>query len=239
MGAETSREGFVPRHLRGKKVGPATCQWYHIAVSTYTYPAKPCFEPEDVTAGVHLCKTHIRKIGYVAGLYNRRQLEDFVKTRTRYLRNEVEHLKRIVDWQAKRLRGEITTPPKQVPTEGTIYAVLNGHTVKIGWTSNLERRMRQYPPASTLLVAFPGTRKDEAAIHRRFAHLTIHGREWFPYAPQVVEWVERMVAQHGQPEQIHLGPEPRKTPRPHEQKPMIKPKGYIPGTGRVQGGRPA
>lgn len=119
------------------------------------------------------------------------------------------------------------TPAVRPPlaTEGTVYALQNGYTIKIGWTANLSQRMRTYPPSSILLVTYPGTRTDERAIHRRFAHLLTHGREWFPVAPQITEWVDRMVAQHGQPEQPTFGGR-KATPRQPRAKQLIRAKGY-------------
>lgn len=89
---------------------------------------------------------------------------------------------------------EPTTEPA-----GTVYFVRSGGYIKIGWTSDLAKRMRAYPPDTTLLAVMPGTRKDERATHRRFAHLLTHGREWFPLAPQILEHIDQVVAEHGAP----------------------------------------
>ncbi len=95
------------------------------------------------------------------------------------------------------------TPPTETekpdPKMGTVYFLRVGGYVKIGWTSDLEKRMRQYMPDSQLLAVKPGTRKDENALHRKFAHLKTHGREWFPLAPQITEEAERIVKEHGSP----------------------------------------
>lgn len=182
----------------------------------------------EYASELKLCKTHAAIVLYQADkhLFVKAQYWDLTS-----FDRQIEHALAEERREAERA--------KKRAQQGTIYAVLNGHTVKIGWTSNLDRRMREYPPASTLLVSYPGTRKDEAALHRKFAHLTTHGREWFPYAPQVVEWVERMVAEHGEPEQPTFGAKKVKPRRPHADKPMIKPKGYIGGSGRVPGGKTA
>lgn len=87
-------------------------------------------------------------------------------------------------------------------TDGTVYYLRSGGFIKIGWTSDLTKRMRSYPPDTTLLATQPGTRADEAAIHRRFAHLTTHGREWFPLAPQISEHIDKVIAEHGAPPDV-------------------------------------
>lgn len=126
--------------------------------------------------------------------------------------------------QATTPAPEPQQPRKQTTTDGTIYALLNGYNVKVGWTANLERRLREYPPSSQLLVAYPGTRKDETALKRRFAHIVTHGSEWFPYAPQITEWVDRMVAEHGAPDGHTAGPRKSEVARPHADKPTARPR---------------
>lgn len=112
------------------------------------------------------------------------------------------------------------------PATGTIYALLSGYNVKIGWTGrDLQDRLREYPPSTQLLVHFPGKRGDETRIKRQFAHLRTHGNEWFPYAPLVTEWVEQMIREHGNPDAtITCGPAKYTTPRPHATKQTVKPR---------------
>lgn len=84
-------------------------------------------------------------------------------------------------------------------SEGTIYYALIDNTVKIGYTTDLHRRMRQYPPTSRLLAVEPGTRKLETARHSLFrAHLA-HGREWFTPNPELDAWIAQLVELNGPP----------------------------------------
>lgn len=95
------------------------------------------------------------------------------------------------------------TPPKIEPkatTDGTVYYVQVGGHIKIGWTSNLERRMKDYAPNSQLLAVHSGTRADEAKMHKRFATARTHGREWYAPVPSLLHHIEQMNAQHGVPE---------------------------------------
>lgn len=90
-------------------------------------------------------------------------------------------------------------PKAERATDGVVYFLRIGGYLKIGWTSDLVKRMRQYPPDTQLLAVKPGTRKDENRLHKKFSHLKTHGREWFPLAPQILEEVSRTVADHGEP----------------------------------------
>jgi hypothetical protein len=112
------------------------------------------------------------------------------------LRKQVATLKRML----AEATGEAKAKPKKAqPTDGHVYYLRNGWNIKIGWTSNLQRRLGDYPPDSQLLAVHPGTRKDERAIHAKFRHLLTDGREWFPAAPQILEHIENVKREHGEP----------------------------------------
>lgn len=117
---------------------------------------------------------------------------------------------------------------QRTTTDGTVYALLSGYNVKIGWTGrDLQARLREYPPSTQLLVHYPAKRGEETRIKRKFAHLRTHGNEWFPYAPQVTEWVEQMVREYGEPDAtITCGPAKYEVPRPHSQRPHPKTQGW-------------
>lgn len=90
-------------------------------------------------------------------------------------------------------------PDRAPPVEGTVYFLRIGGYIKIGWTSDLGKRMKGYPPDTSLLAVMPGLRTDEQQLHRKFAHLTTHGREWYPLAPQITEHIQRVITEHGDP----------------------------------------
>lgn len=62
---------------------------------------------------------------------------------------------------------------------GSIYYLLVGDRVKIGFTTDLYQRMMQYPPFSELLALHPGTPKLEKEMHAKFTRYLADGREWF------------------------------------------------------------
>jgi hypothetical protein len=67
--------------------------------------------------------------------------------------------------------------------------------VKIGYTENRDRRMREVQGMNgevlTVLATLPGGRKREAELHRRFAHLRRHG-EWFEPGPELMDYVRNV-----------------------------------------------
>ena len=64
--------------------------------------------------------------------------------------------------------------------------------VKIGWTSDLERRLRELRKESrttiTLLAAIPGDKPDELRLQKRFVEYAI-GDEWFTESPKIIAFV--------------------------------------------------
>ena len=225
---ETSREGFVPRHLRD---GRFQCRWHLLDLRPAWDRDGECPNYPDARTGVGLCRDHLRRVGALSGMITRKNAREWAEADNeaivRQYRAENERLRNTIAWQASRLRGETVRVDDERPAGGgTIYALLSGYNVKIGWTGrDLQERLREYPPSTQLLVHFPGKRGDETRIKRRFAHLRTHGNEWFPYAPLVTEWVEQMIQDHGGPDPtITCGPAKYTTPRPHADKQTVKPR---------------
>lgn len=71
----------------------------------------------------------------------------------------------------------------------------NGGPVKIGYTSgdDAERRCRDLqvgnPERLRIVATFPGTVRDERAIHERFSDARLVG-EWFALTPEIRVWAE-------------------------------------------------
>ena len=62
-------------------------------------------------------------------------------------------------------------------TPGEVYFLRRGELVKIGFSTNVRRRIAALG-GGQLLATIPGTMRDEQAMHRRFARLREQG-EWF------------------------------------------------------------
>jgi hypothetical protein len=74
-----------------------------------------------------------------------------------------------------------------------IYVLGFAQYIKIGWTSNLERRLRDIeqglPEVPTLLGTLAGTRRVERSLHIKFEEYRIRG-EWFRREGRLAEWID-------------------------------------------------
>lgn len=110
-----------------------------------------------------------------------------VRRRDKSYRNEVKQQ------AADTFRGE---------KPGFVYYLRVGERVKIGYSVDVKRRMRSYPPGSQLLAVEPGDRDLETQRHRQFAGSLLDGREWFRPTPDIDELVTEIVATYGEPKQF-------------------------------------
>lgn len=100
---------------------------------------------------------------------------------SRYIRGNPEWDKRS-QWQG-------------ISREGTVYLAGFGQYVKIGFTSGtqIEYRIQEIqvgcPEKIEMLCAIPGSFKMEAALHRRFKELRLHG-EWFRREGDLAVWID-------------------------------------------------
>jgi hypothetical protein len=69
---------------------------------------------------------------------------------------------------------------------GWVYFLELDDKIKVGWTSNLEKRLRSYPPHARMVVEYPATRADERDLHRTLRTELVAGREWYGRTPLVL-----------------------------------------------------
>jgi hypothetical protein len=86
--------------------------------------------------------------------------------------------------------------PRPVSNVGWIYYLTVGDHIKIGYASELARRLRSYPPTAKLIFAHRGTRDDEKNIHSRLHPYCAAGREWYDPHPRVLALIEAAKAEH-------------------------------------------
>lgn len=180
-------------HNLTRRVGPPRCQWRLIDQNM-----SECYEPQIVESHVLICKKHLRYLARQAGYVPPNKVVEMADVMAEA---QIAKKDALIATLGKRLQEERTPRKVKRPTdtEGQVYFLQSDNAVKIGWTSDLEQRMKSYSPGAKILAVMPGTRKDETRLHRKFAHLRTNRREWFAYSPQVMEEVGRIVKEHGEP----------------------------------------
>lgn len=73
---------------------------------------------------------------------------------------------------------------------GFVYIIQFSDRVKIGFTEDLARRLKELPHDRVLAVT-PGSLTTEKQFHRRFEHLRIRG-EWFQAAPDLLNFAHTL-----------------------------------------------
>lgn len=226
------RNGTNPFQPTGKTLRPGavTCQVHLV------WPdRKPCSDisKHTSTAGntpILLCEFHLWTLGLKAKKKPPKQREQVViiekvrRTRQRVsdkaeYEKTINQLQQTIDEQRRQI-DELTQQKQRGPRNpdemGTIYYLRVGGYYKIGWASDLEKRMRNYYPDTQLLAAHAGTRADEKRLHKRWSHLLAFGNEWFTLAPEIGRHIDQMIEKHGEPEQVRFSAAPKKqTPMPH------------------------
>jgi len=90
------------------------------------------------------------------------------------------------------LRGPRESPTRAARDLGDcVYAVRTpDKLVKIGFTSNLDRRIRGFGAVwADVLLALPGSYADEKALHDRCAPYLARGREYYFPALELMAWI--------------------------------------------------
>lgn len=182
--------------------GSLDCRWHLLVMDPLGFE-RPCREPNALLAGkVILCRMHAKALAKMVGFISRDRAQEIIPNARSHEMETLQRRNRELVLQVQRL---LEPPPRApAPVDGVVYFLRIGGYIKIGWTSNLQRRMREYAPDTLLLATMPGTRKDEKAVHRRFSHLKTHGREWFPLAPQITEYIDTVRSDHGEPPDVEF-----------------------------------
>lgn len=83
--------------------------------------------------------------------------------------------------------------------DGDIYFVRIGDLVKVGWTRDLEKRLKQYGASAQLLVCYDATRDDETNLHRQLTPARAKGREWYHDGDVIQRFIDEALARYGRP----------------------------------------
>lgn len=93
-----------------------------------------------------------------------------------------------------------------LPDGEHVYYVEVDGMVKIGYTSNLKQRLRDYPPSSILLGVEAGGRDLERRRHAQFSRYLKMGREWHSRGDGILRHVQGLNGNLGSPVQLGLFP---------------------------------
>lgn len=82
---------------------------------------------------------------------------------------------------------------------GFVYYLRIADHIKIGYTADVRRRMRAYPPSAILLAVEPGSLELESERHRHFSAYRDAGREWFRPSEEMDAHIAALCERHGDP----------------------------------------
>lgn len=122
-------------------------------------------------------------------------VEDF--TRDERKRNVIA-MRRFLRIERERIEERAAATRKVTP--GWIYYLLVADRIKIGYTVDVKRRLRSYPPGSPLLALHPGTKQLEGEMHAKFAGSRAAGREWFLDTPEIRDHIKEVITEFGEPD---------------------------------------
>jgi hypothetical protein len=148
--------------------------------------------PSNCDTLSHTCSTEHSQVNCVQATKRCRSCGE-EKPRSAFWRN-AKHPDGLASWcsncLSQRLKQHKAREKTCSPVEdSTVYFIRSGDFVKIGWTTNLERRIWDHEgsnPHIELLCSVPGDERWELALHYRYRHLH-HKREWFRFESDLCE----------------------------------------------------
>lgn len=142
-----------------------------------------CRNASVTQAPLRLCEEHRREaVVQLAPLLVRYEWDEIVEAAT-----EPSRFPRSADSYRRRPEPSF---------EGWVYFMRRERLIKIGTTTNLQRRAQQV--GAVILARIPGGYTEEAQLHARFANLRQHG-EWFEPGDELLALINRIRADEGRP----------------------------------------
>lgn len=81
--------------------------------------------------------------------------------------------------------------------EGHIYYIRLNGLIKVGWSRDVDARLRAYGPDVEVFTFHPGTRTEETDLHRNLRPFLARGREWYEDCPAMRDIIAKVVERHG------------------------------------------
>ena len=101
--------------------------------------------------------------------------------------------------ERKKLDARMQVMLDAAGAEGWVYYMRINGRIKIGYTTNLRQRSRNYPPGTELLAVEPGDRDLEVRRHAQFSRSLAQGREWFAESEDLVQHISALAEQYATP----------------------------------------
>lgn len=170
---------------------PMTVEPFSLSEFTCRWPGAYCSQNVYMSMlrkEVYMCQEHALLVWSIIDEQVResKMTPEEIKVRRRELKAEREAAR-----AAKKAASE-SEKPKRSEVEGWVYYLRVGKHIKIGFASNLQARLRAYPPDTELLAVEKGTMKLETERHREFAAIRAHGREWYWPKPWLMEHIAKV-----------------------------------------------
>lgn len=117
------------------------------------------------------------------------------------------HALKLFDRMSAALRaaaGDLSEPPwpKPEPYEKVdrerhivrqgVYYIRVGDLIKIGYSQNINARIRAYPPSSRLLAVEQGSKHLEYRRHAQFREALVHPKEWFRPTVELIAHINNL-----------------------------------------------
>lgn len=168
-------------------------------------PGHPFPYRRDHQSTLPLCFTHLG-VAYRQGSY---RADDPLMVQALAL--AVERKRAVEDEFDKRTQREWLESK-----DGHIYFVRLNGLVKVGWSRDVDTRLRAYGPDVEVLAIHPGTQSDETNLHRQLRPALARGREWYEDGKIIADFVARAVAEHGEPRVYDAWTRPKQVIRPRK-----------------------
>jgi hypothetical protein len=108
-----------------------------------------------------------------------------------------EGLQRSPETWSRRYGFGVTPVPQNTKHAPLVYFARRERLIKIGWTANLTKRMKDL--VTRPLATEPGDIVRERQLHWRFEHLLADRREWFHPGPDLIAYINELREAEGVP----------------------------------------
>lgn len=118
--------------------------------------------------------------------------------------SEAMRRKALLKWQAERKRTLALAPIREADPSapGLVYYMRINGRIKIGYTTDLTKRSRAYPPDSELLAVEPGDPELERLRHTQFSRYLERGREWYTDGELLLNHIDDLADQYRVPHEL-------------------------------------